>query len=342
MKITKKDFGLGTHLYILENDYNVKLSVTDFGARIVEWWLPTTAGEKNVVLGFDSAGKYQTVDTYLGATIGRVAGRITGGKFTIENTPYQVTTQPDQHNNTLHGGPNSFETKIWKAELIENKEDVQVIFSYDSPNEENGFPGNMSIKVTYTLTNDNEWRIDYQATTDAATLFNPTNHVYFNLTGNQQETIHEHYLQLASEQFAVINSDVTATGEKRAVDGTPFDFRETAKIKQIFETDYSQNTLVGGLDHPFFLDTQAPVQATLTSPDGQIAIEMRTSEEAVVIFSGNFGPEIPGKEKIKNFTGITLETQASPGAIEFENFGNIILKPGETYYSNTLFKAKFN
>ena len=196
--------------------------------------------------------------------------------------------------------------------------------------------------MTYTLTDDNEWLIDYQAATDQATLFNPTNHVYFNLTGNHEQTIHEHTLQLASKEFAVINKDVTVTGEKRAVEGTPFDFQQTKPLEQIFTTDYEQNILVGGLDHPFFLEKTSQPQATLTSPTGDITVEMHTEEEAVVIFTANFGPDKEdGSKKLTNFTGITLETQAAPGAIEFDGFGDIILRPDQPYHSQTRFSVRY-
>ncbi|MGX6961876.1 aldose epimerase family protein [Vagococcus xieshaowenii] len=340
MTITTQTFGNGATLYTLTNKHNVSLSATDLGARIVNWYIPTTQGTKNIVLGFDSSDDYQTIDSYLGATIGRVAGRITNGTFTIDDTEYHVTTQSDQNNNTLHGGPDSFETKIWHTTI--NDEHNQLIFTYNSSDSENGFPGNLEVQVSYTLTDDNEWLIDYHATTDQATLFNPTNHVYFNLTGNPEETIHEHTLQLASETFAVINKDVTVTGEKRNVGGTPFDFRQPRKIAQIYDTDYEQNVLVGGLDHPFFLEKTDGPQATLTSPTGDIKVEMTTDEEAVVIFSANFGPDKTDEsKKLTNFTGITLETQAAPGAIEFDDFGDIILRPNKAFHSKTCFKVQY-
>lgn len=341
MKISKKDFGANATLYTLENDHNVKLMATNLGARIVKWIVPQEKNPVNIVLGFDSGEDYQTIDTYLGSTIGRVAGRITDGKFEIDGEKYQVATQPAQNDNTLHGGPDSFETKLWQAETFVSGDYAQIVFSYQSPEGENGFPGNMDITITYTLNNDNQWRIDYKATTDKATLFNPTNHVYFNLTDNHEETLHQHKMQLASDYFAVINDDVTVTGELRSVSDTPFDFREAQPLSQIYESNYSQNTLVGGLDHPFVLRKDAPVQAKLISPDEKISVEMTTTEPAVVIFSGNFGPETRGVKKVKNFTGITLETQELPGAIEFKDFGDIILRPDDTFTSTTTFKVNF-
>ncbi|MGX6979676.1 aldose epimerase family protein [Vagococcus elongatus] len=341
MKISTTNFGANATLYTLENDHQVKLMATDLGARIVKWLVPQQEGHTNIVLGFDKGEDYQTIDSYLGSTIGRVAGRITDGKFEIDGTKYQVTTQPEQSNNTLHGGPDSFETKLWQAETFVGTDYVQIVFHYQSPDGENGFPGNMAISVTYTLNNNNEWRIDYKATTDKATLFNPTNHVYFNLTDNHEQTVHQHKMQLASDSFAVINDDVTVTGELRSVMDTPFDFRDAQPLTQIYESDYPQNTLVGGLDHPFVLREDVPVQAKLISPDEKISVEMTTTEPAVVVFSGNFGPEAPGVKKVKNFTGITLETQELPGAIEFENFGDIVLKPENTFTSTTTYKVNF-
>ena len=338
MTITTQAFGNGATLYTLTNNQQVSLSATDLGARIVNWIIPTKEGnKKNIVLGFDNAQDYKTIDHYLGSTIGRVAGRIAKGNFIIDQQAYHVKTQGEH---TLHGGPDSFETKLWKTTIDEDKN--QLIFSYFSLDDENGFPGNLKVQVTYTLTEDNEWLIDYYANTDAPTLFNPTNHVYFNLTGDHEQTIHSHTLQLASESFAVVNPDVTVTGEKRCVEGTPFDFRKPQKLAQVFNTDYEQNKLVGGLDHPFFLEKTNQPQAIITSPDETITVEMMTDEDAVVIFTGNFGPDkTDGSQKIRNFTGVTLETQASPGAIEFKNFGDIILRPNQNYHSQTRFKVTF-
>ncbi|KAF1298338.1 galactose mutarotase [Enterococcus sp. JM4C] len=341
MKISQQSFGEKAGLFILENDNGYKLEVTDFGARVVNFKVPTKNGEKNIVLGFDSAEEYLEKDTYIGATIGRVAGRISKGFFTIDGTNYQVETQPE-HGNTLHGGPHSFEEVYWAAETAIDEQGVHVTFSYTSPDGEKGFPGELAVSVTYTLNNANEWRLNYQAKTTKATLFNPTNHVYFNLTGDVTQATDTHKLQVAADKFVVVGDDTTATGEIRSVAGTPFDFQKAQEMTQAYAADYQQNVLVGGLDHPFVLsaDAKAP-QATISSPDDSIKVEMTTTEPSVVIFTAQFGEKAPimRGEKLAQHGGITLETQVMPGAIEFEGFGDIVLQPTETFTSETVYKV---
>lgn len=336
MNITEKEFGQGAILYRLENDNGYKIDVTNLGARIVAFYVPTRNGVKNIVLGFDSAEEYLQKDAYIGATIGRVAGRIKDGNFVIEGKPYHTTQ--NEKGNTLHGGPNNFETKLWLAETNQNLHEANVTFTYTSLDDEQGFPGNLDVKVTYTLTNDNVWQVEYEAKSDIATLFNPTNHVYFNLTGDVTQNVGDHTLQLASEKFAVVDADTLATGEVRSVAGTPFDFRRGEKVAQVFDTDYEQNTLVGGLDHPFFLEKAEP-QAVLASPTEDIKVELLTDEPSVVIFTAQFDPlpEMHG-QKLAYHGGLTLETQVSPGALE-HGFGDIILPAHKTFKSQTSFKV---
>lgn len=335
MKIESTAFGKNATLYTLENDNGIKLGVTDFGARIVNLLIPTENGEKNLILGFDSADEYAEKDTYIGATIGRVAGRITDGKADIAGTSYQFPK--NNSGNTLHGGPDSFEVKTFTAETEENTNEAAVIFSYISPDGENDFPGELHLSVRYSLNNDDEWTVSYTANTDKATLFNPTNHVYFNLTGDVTQSVDNHQLTVAADKFVVLGEGTLATGELRDVKDTPFDFRQGNAVKQAFETDYEQNTLVKGLDHPFVLTETSP-QAVLTAPAGDISIEMTTDEPAVVIFTAQFGetPEMRG-EKLAYRGGITLETQVMPGALEY-GFGDIVLQPEDTFTSSTTYK----
>lgn len=340
MEITVKDFGQGEKMYSLTNDHGVTLDVTTLGARIVHLFVPTETGKKNIVLGFDSAEEYLEKDTYIGATIGRVAGRISNGALTIDDQAYSlVQNTPQGH--TLHGGPDSFEVKSWQAETKVTPEAVSVIFTTDSPAGENGFPGNLKVSVTYTLTNENEWILSYQGTTDQKTVYNPTNHVYFNLTGDITETIGEHSLMVAADKFAVVTEGTVVTGEQRPVDKTPFDFRKPTKIAQIFGTDYEQNVLVDGLDHPFLLSkpSLAEPQAQLISPDEEITVEVYTDRSAIVIFTAQFdAPIVMHDAELAKYGGITFETQISPGAVEFADFGTIDLAPTETFSSQTVYK----
>ncbi|MFD1900119.1 aldose epimerase family protein [Enterococcus termitis] len=341
LNVTQKEFGEKSILYSLTNDHGVTMNVTDLGARIVDLIVPVNGEKRNIVLGFDSAKEYYDKDIYFGASIGRVAGRIKHGSFAIDDQNYQLPVDPKNYH-VLHGGAESFETKIWQSEIVKTDEQVSIIFSYVSEDGENGFPGTLKADITYTLTNENEWLIDYQATTDLPTLYNPTNHVYFNLTGDVTKSIADHKLVVDADRFAVVADDTTATGELRKVEGTPFDFTHSAALNQVLETTYEQNVLVNGLDHPFILNHTGfdRPQAVITAPNDDLSIEMYTDRPAVVIFTAQFGEDGPvvRGEQLANHGGITLETQVSPGAIEFEGFGDIILYPDTPFKSRTIFK----
>ncbi|WP_271489297.1 aldose epimerase family protein [Enterococcus sp. 5H] len=341
VKISQRKFGESAILYSLTNDLGTTMNVTDLGARIVDLIVPINGEQRNIILGFDSAEEYLEKDMYFGATIGRVAGRIKKGLFTIEDQNYSLPVDRE-NGNILHGGPNSFEAKIWSAKTEESDDKVSVVFSYISPDGENGFPGELEAVVTYSLTNKNEWIIDYQAVADQPTLYNPTNHVYFNLTGDMSQSVGTHELFVDADRFAVVGNDTTTTGELRAVLNTPFDFNQASKLDQVFSASYEQNKLVNGLDHPFILNQtgfETP-QAIITAPTKDLSVEMYTDRPAVVIFTAQFGeagPEVRG-QKLVNHGGLTLETQVSPGAVEFEGFGDIVLSPETTFNSRTIFK----
>ncbi|MFV0560956.1 MAG: aldose epimerase family protein [Enterococcus sp.] len=343
MDIKVTSFGDNAQLYSLENDHGYKLQITNFGARIVNLFVPTSTGERNIVLGFDSAEEYLEKDAYMGATIGRVAGRIADGKFQIGAKSYKVATQKDHQ--TLHGGPHSFEEKYWDTELVQKEDAVQVLFSLTSFDEENGFPGELSAMVSYTLTNENKWKLEYQATTDQPTLYNPTNHVYFNLTGDVTQSVAEHKLTLKADRFAPIGEEHGVLGEILSVENTPFDFQTGARLTQVFDSKDPQVQRAGGLDHPFFFaDSYKGRPAVLESPDSQVRVTMASTEPAVVIFTAQFGDEpiIMHGKQLATHGGITLETQVAPGATEFKGFGNILLNPEDYYTSATTFLIETN
>ncbi|WP_249597678.1 aldose epimerase family protein [Peribacillus frigoritolerans] len=341
MKVAQTSFGNDVLLFTIENDHGVRMEVTNFGARIVNLFVLTESGRNNIVLGFDSIEDYKK-ETYYGATIGRVAGRIKNGEFSIGESRYQ--TSVNQLGNTLHGGSPGFDEKIWGYEVKETDESASIIFSTDSPDGENGFPGNLKVSVTYTLDNLNIWSVSYQAKSDKDTVFNPTNHVYFNLTGHPSHPIDDHFLQIFSEEFAPVNDDTTVTGEKRSTIGTPYDFRTPKKLKSTFEAADAEVKKVQGIDHPFFLTRPGLHQtaAKLISPDQKITVEVYTEEPAVVIYTANFVKGVPlmHGEKLIQHGGITFETQAAPGAIEFKDFGDILLLAGQNYTSQTKYKIE--
>ncbi|MBZ5752820.1 aldose epimerase family protein [Metabacillus rhizolycopersici] len=342
MKLTQSPFGDEVLLFTIENDNGVILEVSNYGARIVNLFVPTDSGRENIVLGFDSIEDYKK-ETYYGATIGRVAGRIKNGEFSLDESLYK--TSVNQSGNTLHGGNLGFDEKIWDYEVNETDQSASIIFSTNSPDGENGFPGNLEVSVTYTLDNLNIWSVGYQAKSDKDTIFNPTNHVYFNLTGHPSNPIDDHSLQIFSEEFAPVNADTTVTGEKRSVIGTPYDFRTQKKLKSTFESSDAEVKKVRGIDHPFFLTCSSLYQiaAKLISPDEKIKVEVYTENPTIVVYTANNVEGVPlmHGEKLIQHGGITFETQVAPGAIEFENFGDIILLADEIYASQTKYKISY-
>ena len=319
MTISTESFGQGMLLYTLTNKNGVTLKVTDFGARIVALDVPLTKNEsRSLVLGFPSADEYLSKDLYFGATIGRTAGRIADGSFELAGKTYQtMINTPTQ--TTLHGGTPGFESKKWHSEIQEAQVNPSVKFWLESPAGENGFPGNLTVSVTYTLTEENEWQIEYQATTDEQTLFNPTNHVYFNLTGNPAIPIDAHELQINAQKFVPLDERVLPFGELASVDQTAFDLQKPKKLAEVFSSNDEQIQKMNGFDHPFILTTDQP---------------------SVVIFSANFaddGPDIQG-QKLVNHGALTFETQVCPGAERFPLFGSITLSPEQEFHSTTRFK----
>lgn len=344
MEILTQPFGAQATSYTLINDHGVALSVTDFGARIVSLRVPLATGERELVLGFDSAEEYQQKDTFIGATIGRVAGRIAGAHWAHDGVDYQF--EANENDNTLHSGVIGFDQRYWQAVPQVTATEARVVFTYVSEDGENGFPGQVTANVTYALANDNVWRLTYEAVTDTPTLFNPTNHVYFNLTGDPSQSVAAHQLKIAAETFAPIGDKNLTTGEIRSVAGTSFDFRAAKPVGTTIESTDDQHQRVGhGLDHPFLLqDTQGAPQAELLSPDGLVRVAMTTTAPAVVVFTGNFGTDftLPMRQsQLKNHGGITLETQAVPGAEHFAQYGDIVLTPSSPYQQVTEFKLDF-
>jgi aldose 1-epimerase len=344
MEVSKTEFGLFRNQtiwqYTLANDNGLKLNVMNYGATLTDIEMPDKHGKiAHIVIGSGRFQDYLEEDAYFGATVGRVAGRITAGNFSIDGANYQLPL--NDGNNTNHGGPNSFERLIWESHPFKKAEQVGVRFDLFSPDGTNGFPGNLNASVTYSLNQKNEWHLHYEATTDKLTLFNPTNHVYFNLAGDFNQTVDNHLLQLASHRFGEINKDGTPTGRLIDVTGTPFNFIKSTAIKNGFDSDHPQNKLVNGYDHPFLLDKRGDgPDAILEEPLSGRRVAMTTTNNAVVVYSGNALSDkiIMDGKPLKSHCGITLEAQMMPDAIHHEGFGNIILHPGTTYEADTVYR----
>lgn len=322
----------------LTNRSGASITAMTYGASLLEWSVPDKAGKfDNITLAFDNLDDYVTHRPFYGATVGRVAGRIAHGSFEMDGDPYQLET--NQETNHLHGGNSGLDTKVWDYQTEQDDQEARIIFSYLDAEGSNRYPGNLKIQVTYTFTEDNEWKIDYQAETDAPTLFNPTNHVYFNLHGTVSKTILDHQLFVDADRFVELNEQSIPTGRRPDVAGTPFDFRTARLTSQATESTHSQTLQVSGLDHPFVLNHDANrLDASLYDPQSGRKITMKTSEPVVVIFMHNGASPLKiANNPIPAYAGITLETQDYPDAINQAHFGSIVLRPGETYRSETTY-----
>lgn len=335
-KIETKSFGSPqAKLFTLQNENGVKVCLTNFGARIVEFWAPVEGKLQNIAFGYASDEEYLAKDTYLGAIVGPVAGRISGGKTTINGKEY--TFPQNEKGNTLHGGPESFEVQYWGVEPDEEKN--AITFSLDTKDGYNGFPGSIHIQVNYQLTEENELIISYYAQSDKDTLFNPTNHVYFNLNGNPLEAIDHQLVKINADSFVELGEGTLPTGKLLPVAGTSFDFREVREFRQGFESTEPQNKLVNGFDHPWVLNKEESPQVEAWNTAKTLKLEVRTDRSAVVIYTYNAEPE-PEKQAVRH-GAFTMETQELPDASNIDGFGNIILNAGETFESQTSFKILF-
>jgi aldose 1-epimerase len=321
--------------YTLQNASGVVVKLLSRGATLAEWHVPDKNGKMaDIVFGFDDMAGYESeANQYFGCVAGRVANRIAGGKFTIDGEEYQLAKNDGP--NTLHGGTErSLDKVVWEGKPFENGEGQGVVFRYVSPDGEEGFPGNLTVRVTYTLTDENELRIEYEAVTDKATPVNLTNHAYFNLSGAGSPTIQDHELMLAADRYTPVDETLIPTGQIVPVAGTPLDFREFHKIGERVE---SLNDKPGkGYDHNFVLNNQdgdLALAAQVRDPDSARVLSVYTTEPGIQFYGGNFlyGQTGKGGKEYNHRSGFCLETQHYPNSINEIRFPSIILRPGDTY-----------
>jgi len=328
--------------YTITNDKGAVVKLLSRGATLKEWHVPDRDGKMDdVVFGFDDVAGYESKDNgYFGATAGRVANRIAGGKFTIDGKEYQLAKNDGP--NTLHGGvKRSLDKVIWDGKPFADQRGQGVVFTYTSPDGEEGFPGKMDIKLTYTLTDKNELQIDYAATSDKATPINLTNHAYFNLSGAGAPTVLDHELKLEADHYTPIDSTLIPTGEIAAVAGTPFDFREFHKIGE--RVDQLNDKPGKGYDHNFVLNNQTgklELAATVKDAKTGRVLKVFTTEPGVQFYGGNFlnGAKGKGGKSYAHRSGLCLETQHYPDSIHHPNFPSATLKPGQTYKQTTVYQ----
>ncbi len=337
MPIAKDPFGAAdgqaVDLYTITNTHGMTLRVATYGCIITELHAPGRDGKMgDVVLGFDALDKYLAGHPYFGATIGRFGNRIARGQFTLDGVDYQLAT--NDGDNHLHGGDKGFDKMVWQAE---EAGDAAIQFSYTSPDGEENYPGTLTVHMTYQLTDDNELRIDYEATTDKATPVNLTNHSYFNLAGEGAGDILGHVLTIEADQYTPVNDALIPTGELASVEGTPLDFRAATPIGDRIEQ-------AGGYDHNYVLRNQTgnlARAARVAEPTTGRVMEVLTTEPGVQLYSGNFlDGALAGKSGrvYHKHNGFCLETQHYPDSPNQPHFPSCILRPGEKYKTTTIYK----
>lgn len=325
----------------LENKNGMQVRLTNYGATVTEIHVPDRKGVfADVVLGYDSVEGYiNAVDRpYFGAIVGRYGNRIAGGTFSLDGREYRLATNNGE--NHLHGGLMGFDKVVWDAEMTDSS---SVRFLYTARDMEEGYPGNLSVQVTYTLTEDNKLKIDYLATADKATPVNLTNHSYFNLAGEGSPTILDHELMLNADAFTPVDAGLIPTGEVRPVEGTPFDFRQGKAIGRDIGTENRQLEYGMGYDHNWVLNKEKggmTLAASLYEPQSGRFMEVFTEEPAIQFYCGNFlDGRLRGKsgKAYVHRSGLCLETQHYPDSPNHPDFPSTILRPGERYETTTVF-----
>ena len=328
--------GKEVFLYTLTNAKGVQVKITNYGGTVTSW-VSSDKNNKvsNVVLGFDSLSGYLAKPPYFGAIVGRYGNRIAKGKFKIDGAQYTLATNNGV--NHLHGGNKGFDKQVWDA-TIANDSIASLQLSYVSKDGEEGYPGNLKVSVRYTLTDDNELKIEYTAETDKATPLNLTNHSYFNLSGDVANTILDESLLIDADNFTPVDSSLIPTGEIKTVKGSPFDFTKATKIGARIDS------VKGGYDHNYVLnkkDTSLTKAATLTDDRSGRTLEVFTTQPGMQFYTGNF---LDGTIKTSQGAGIQkhaalcMETQHFPDSPNEPKFPTTILLPGQKYHSITVYK----
>lgn len=335
--------GIAVEEYTLTNANGMEVKLITYGGTITSIRVPDKDGNmENVVLGFDNLAEYETRSPFFGAIIGRYGNRIANATFTLEGETY--TLAANNGVNSLHGGVLGYDNVVWAAETVESDGAVGVSLTYLSPDGEEGYPGNLSITVVYTLTDADEIRIDYTATTDKATVVNLTNHSYFNLAGDGSGSIDDHLITINADAYTPVDATLIPTGELAPVEGTPFDLRQPTRIGDGIRSNDEQMVLGRGYDHNFVLNRGGDgleLAATVSEPTSGRVMEVWTTEPGIQFYSGNFldGTLIgPAGSMYRQGDGFCLETQHYPDSPNQPDFPSTVLQPGDTYQTTTVYK----
>ena len=322
---------------------DITMQVPNYGARVVSLWTPDREGRyEDIVLGYENIGRYidNTGERFLGAVVGPYANRIAKGRFTLDGTEY--TLPLNNNGQTLHGGLKGVDRVVWD---VVSATDDKLVLHYLHPDGQDGFPGNLDIEMTYSLTPDNEFRVDYKATTDKPTVANFSHHPFFNLKGEGNGTVLDNVLTINASHTTPVDSVLIPTGQIAPVEGTPFDFREPHAIGERIGADNQQLRNGGGYDHNWVIDrkTESGIEqaATVWEPASGRTIEVLSDQPGLQVYSGNFfdGKSIGKYGKPQRYReSLALETQKFPDSPNHDNFPSTVLRPGETYTQVCIYK----
>ena len=347
MKLERSRFGnlpdgRQVNLYTLTNDNGIEVAITNYGGILTSIMAPDRHGElADVVLGFDDLDGYLADHPYFGAIVGRYANRIARGVFELDSKTHRLTRNNGR--NHLHGGVMGFDRSLWSAK-IRDPDAPRLDLFHLSPDGDEGYPGSLDIRASYSLNDDNELRLDFRAVTDRPTHVNLTNHSYFNLGGPATGNVLDHELSLGAHRLTPVDAHLIPTGELREVEGSPMDFRKPTAVGAMIDADDDQIRLGVGYDHNFVLDTGGDlnrIAARLVEPGSGRFLEVRTTEPGIQLYTGNFlDGSISGKGgKVHNRRcALCLETQHFPNSPNIPGFPSTVLRPGETYRSTTIYR----
>jgi aldose 1-epimerase len=328
-------------LYRLSNSKGMQVSVINYGGIITSIQVPDRNGKRaDVVLGYDSLGGYVKNPSYFGALVGRYANRVGKAQFTLDGKTYRLAANNDA--NSLHGGLKGFDKALWKATPLEDGSHAGVVLTYTSVDGEEGYPGNLSLRATFTLSESNELSMEYSATTDKPTVINLTHHDYFNLAGEGSGDVLGHRLQLFARRYTPVNAAKLPVGELAPVAGTPLDFVTPRLIGEGINADHEQIRLGGGYDHNFVINpvkNALALAARVEEPKSGRVLEVRTTEPGVQLYTANHLDGSPGKagHRYAKHGAFCLETQHFPDSPNQASFPTTVLRPGQTFRSQTVY-----
>ena len=323
--------------YTLINDQGMSISILDFGGIITKIRVPNRSGKsENVVIGYEDYADYEDNPNFFGALIGPVAGRIQHASFELDGDTYQLEANEGSHH--LHGGSAGFHQVIWQVEAFQTDKSVGLELSHTRADGTNGYPGNLDVTVTYTLTNDNKLAIDYQATTDKPTPLALTNHTFFNLSGDLKHTVHNHEITMDSSHFLELDQELIPTGRKLNLLGTSFDFRQSRELAEGLNQDSEQHQIAdNGYDHYFIFDKKGKV-VVREGNSGRV-LTIQTTQPGMVMYTANgLEQDLELAERLsEKYLGVCFETQGDLASLHHSDIPSVIVKAGEPYHHKTVF-----